>query len=135
MTVVLTCTLWAADSGTRLRCKVLDGTKALVPSAKLTLHGGNFTATGATNNEGEYLFVNGPLGVHQLTIEKEGFSRASLDSIVLDLTEFPVLNVTLAPKSDVQTVEVRADQVSIVPQQTCLHGQMQQNSRIWKETW
>ncbi|HEU5414030.1 MAG TPA: TonB-dependent receptor [Candidatus Angelobacter sp.] len=119
---VLTCTLWAADSGTRLRCKVLDGSKALVTGATLTLQGDTFTATGTSNDEGEYLFLNVPPGTYQLTVEKEGFSSAKLGSIVLDLDEVRVLKITLTPKADVQTVEVHGDQVSIVPQQTFLRG-------------
>lgn len=121
--VLLTCTLWSADSGTRLRCKVLDGSKALVTDAKLTLRGSNFTASGTSNDEGEFVFVNLPAGSYHLTVEKQGFSRAEVDSITVDLNEVRVLDVTLVPEGDVQSVEVKGgDQVSIVPQQTFLRG-------------
>jgi Carboxypeptidase regulatory-like domain/TonB-dependent Receptor Plug Domain len=119
---VLTCTLWAAESGTRLRCRIFDGSKAAVSGASLTLKGNNFSATGVSNDEGEYLFVNVPPGAYQLTVERETFSPANFDSLVLDLNEVRVLNVTLSPKEATQVVDVKADQVSIVPQQTFLRG-------------
>lgn len=119
---VLTCALWAADSGTRLRCRIFDGSKAAVSGASLTLKGNNFSANGVSNDEGEYLFVNVPPGAYQLTVERETFSPANFDSLVLDLNEVRVLNVTLSPKEATQVVDVKADQVSIVPQQTFLRG-------------
>ncbi|MBZ5507776.1 MAG: carboxypeptidase regulatory-like domain-containing protein [Acidobacteriia bacterium] len=120
---VLTCTLWAAESGTRLRCRIFDGSKAAVSGASLTLKGNNnFNAVGVSNDEGEYLFVNVPSGTYQLTVERESFSPANVGSIVLDLNEVRVLNVTLTPKEATQVVEVNANQVSIVPQQTFLRG-------------
>lgn len=119
---VLTCTLWAADSGTRLRCRIFDSGKAAVSGASLTLKGNNFSAVGVSNDEGEYLFVNVPPGAYQLTVERESFSPANVGSIVLDLNEVRVLNVTLTPKAATQVVDVNADQVSIVPQQTFLRG-------------
>lgn len=116
------CAVWAADSGTRLRCRVSDSAKEMVSGAKLTLKGGAFSTTGTSNDEGEYLFVNVPPGQYHLTVEKEGFAPKDIDAVALDLNEVRLLNVTLAPKEHSEVVEVQASQVSIVPQQTFLRG-------------
>ena len=120
--IAVTCALCAADSGTRLRCRVFDSGKALISGAKLTLKNGTFSAIGHTNNEGEYAFVNVPPGQYHLKVEKDGFASADINAVVLDLNEVRVLSVTLPPKAHTEVVDVTAGQVSVVPQQTFLRG-------------
>lgn len=120
--IAVTCAMCAADSGTRLRCRVFDSGKALISGAKLTLKNGAFAAVGHTNDEGEYAFVNVPPGPYHLTVEKEGFAPADINAVVLDLNEVRVLSVTLPPKEHTEVVDVTAGQVSVVPQQTFLRG-------------
>ena len=120
--IAVTCAMCAADSGTRLRCRVFDSGKALISGAKLTLKNGTFAAVGHTNDEGEYAFVNVPPGQYHLTVEKEGFAAADINAVVLDLNEVRVLSVTLPPKEHTEVVDVTAGQVSVVPQQTFLRG-------------
>src|SRR5213595_1750138 len=50
----VTCAMWAADSGTRLRCRVFDSGKVLISGAQLTLKSDTLTVVGYTNDEGEY---------------------------------------------------------------------------------
>ena len=120
--IAVGCTLWAADSGTRLRCRVLDSSKAPISGAKLTLQGGTLTAIGFSNKKGEYLFVDVPPGPYYLTIEKEGFASADVDSIELKLKKLRILDVTLSPQE-----QTEIDQASTVPQQMFRHGLLAHN--------
>ena len=75
--VVCGSVVWAADSGTGLRCWVTDQTKAPVGQAQLALKSSNssLTATGVSNGQGSHSFINVPPGTYQLTVEKDGFAQ------------------------------------------------------------
>src|SRR6266700_7077368 len=118
--------VWAGDVGTRLRCTVTDQTKAYIGQAQLTLKSSNssFSATGASNEQGEYSFINVPPGTYELTVEKDGFSPEKVENVRIDLNEVRVLNVALSVKAVSEIVEISShgEKVSVVPQQTFLRG-------------
>jgi len=77
---------WSADVGSRLRCTVADESKAVISNARLTLSDANnkLTASGTSDERGEYTFVNLPAGTYHLKVEREGFSPEFADGINLD---------------------------------------------------
>src|SRR5947207_701071 len=117
-------TAWAGDVGGRLRCVVSDPSKATVDHAQLSLKNttNNFSAIGATNDQGEYLFINVPPGTYEVSAEKDGFSVEKINNVVVDLNEVKLLNISLRLAGVSEVVEISAHSVSIVPQQTFLRG-------------
>ena len=115
---------WSADVGSRLRCTVADESKAVISNARLTLSDANnkLTASGTSDERGEYTFVNLPAGTYHLKVEREGFSPELADGINLDLNEVRVLNIVLRVSGEQEVIEVAGLNVSIVPQQTFLRG-------------
>jgi hypothetical protein len=117
-------TIAQASVSTRLRCTVEDQMKGLISGAKLVLTSasGNFTASGTTSDQGEFVFNNVPPGIYQLAVDKDGFSVEKIENITLDLNEVRVLNVSLHLSTVQEVVQVTGQRVSIVPQQPFLRG-------------
>ena len=115
---------WSGESGIRLRCSVVDESKAVVKDATLQLQadGTNFSVQGVTDERGEYTFVNIPPGTYALTISKDEFAPETMRNIALDLNEVRVLSVALKVSAAKETVFVTTENVNIVPQQTFLRG-------------
>ncbi len=114
----------AYAGATRLRCTVEDPTKALISGAKLVLTGvnGSFTASGITDSQGEFFFNDVPPGTYKLVVDKDGFTQQTIESVILDLNEVRVLNISLQVGAIQEVVQVTGQRVSIVPQQSFLRG-------------
>ncbi len=89
---------------------VLDASGAVVPQATVTAAN---TATGfsqktVSNGDGLYIFPTLPTGTYTITAEKEGFSKATLSGIVLQVYQKAVINVTLQTGRVTERVTVEA---------------------------
>ena len=87
---------------------VTDQTNAVVPDATVTIKD---TATGQvlttnSNYAGHYIFVNVRPGTYDITIAKQGFSKISIPSDVVEIGQVSTHNVTLRVGADGETVDV-----------------------------
>ena len=92
---------------------VRDSSAAIIPAASLTLRN---RATGveqktASNNSGEYVFVNIAPGLYDLRVSKDGFQSARQEGFSLSVSQSANLNFTLQVGSADQTVTVAAPSV------------------------
>jgi hypothetical protein len=87
---------------------VTDPANAVIPGAKLELKATatNDLRTGTSQDSGTYRFVGLNLGRYSLTVIKEGFSRAVVDSIVVDAARVTDVAVQLKLGATASTVEV-----------------------------
>src|SRR5882762_2708561 len=86
----------AQSTGGRIRGTVMDTSGGAVPGAKVTLineatHATREVQSGAN---GEYIFLEVPVGTYQIDATSQGFKKYTLKGIVLNLNE--VVSVDLA---------------------------------------
>ena len=94
-----------------LRGIVFDPSGGTVASAKITvtqLETG-FSRTASTNDAGEYIFLELPVGHYRLEAEAKGFRTFSQDGITLDVNQTAKLTVRLSVGASSDKVEVHAD--------------------------
>jgi hypothetical protein len=94
---------------------VTDPTGAAVPGAEIVVTN---TATGLsrtvqTNGEGNYVVLNLPVGTYTITTTMQGFKKAVTDGVAVDVGAKPAVPVQLAIGQVGESIEVKADQVSI----------------------
>ena len=87
---------------------VTDPTNAVVSDATVTIKD---TATGQvqtsnTNDAGRYAFVNLRTGTYDINIFKQGFSKISIPSDVVEIGQVSTRNVILRVGADDKTVDV-----------------------------
>ena len=87
---------------------ITDGSGAIVPNAKVTLLevNTNLSRASATNESGNYSFVNLPQGRYTVTIEQSGFRKASRENVEL------TINSTVRVDVQLQTGQIN-EQVTI----------------------
>jgi hypothetical protein len=91
--------------------RVTDGGGAAIAGARARLDN---IETGAaqsvfTGKDGDYIFPRLERGRYTLTVEKEGFRRATREGLVVTVNEAATVNVTLEVGAITETVTVRAD--------------------------
>ena len=98
------------DRGT-LTGTVTDPTGAVIPSAKLTLvhQGTQATTTSVTNENGQYVRPNLPIGTYEITAEAPGFKKTVRSGITLGVTEVLRVDIQLEIGSTGESVQVTAD--------------------------
>ncbi|MGB7549409.1 MAG: carboxypeptidase regulatory-like domain-containing protein [Terracidiphilus sp.] len=95
--------------------QVADSTGALVPMASviaiqpLT----NVQWKTVTDSAGSYIFPNLPVGTYTLSAQKEGFSKAQINSVILNAGDQLRDNFTLKPGTATETVEVSSDAINV----------------------
>lgn len=102
------CLAFAQDRGT-ITGTITDSSGAAVPSAALVLTN---PATGisqkaASGPDGTYNFLYLPVGKYSLTVEQQGFQKASVPSIVVNVATTTRVDVPLQVGATQQTVEVQ----------------------------
>ncbi|HKE21401.1 MAG TPA: carboxypeptidase regulatory-like domain-containing protein [Bryobacteraceae bacterium] len=87
---------------------VTDPAGAAVPGAKLELKDSatNDLHSGMSQESGTYRFVGLNVGKYSLTVTKEGFSRAVVDSVVVEVARVTDVNAHLTLGTTSSTVEV-----------------------------
>lgn len=76
---------------------VTDASDAAVPHADLEIENvaTGLKLTGVTNSQGQYRFNNLPPGGYKLSVTAQGFNRATLERISIELNKTATANVTL----------------------------------------
>ncbi len=94
-----------------IRGTVTDSSGAFVQSAVVTVRQleTRLTRTAATDANGNYLFVELPIGHYRLEVAAKGFQKYSQEGISLDVNETATVIVHLRVGSETQQVDVNAD--------------------------
>ena len=108
--VVLLCspTLFAQSTGGRIRGTVTDSSGATVAAANVVITN---QATGTrrdtqTGANGEYIFLEVPVGTYDVELSQTGFKKYLHKGVVLDLNETATVDIVLQVGGATETVEV-----------------------------
>src|SRR6266446_9519865 len=98
----------AQSTGGRIRGTVVDPSGGAVPGAKVTLineatHATREVQSGAN---GEYIFLEVPVGTYQIDATSQGFKKYTRKGIVLNLNEVVGVDITLQIGAASEVVEV-----------------------------
>jgi hypothetical protein len=90
---------------------VADSTGAAIPGAQVKVlnTGTGLSRTVATNDQGEYLASELPLGTYRVTVEKQGFRTTTLTQIPVGVGSATRADARLATGAIEQVVEVNAE--------------------------
>jgi hypothetical protein len=108
---VIACALpqaYAQSTGGRIRGTVMDPSSGAVPAATVTLineatHATREVQTGAN---GEYIFVEVPVGTYEIDMTMQGFKKYVRKGIVLDLNQVLTVDIALQLGGATEVVEV-----------------------------
>ena len=98
----------AQSTGGRIRGTVMDTSGGAVPGASVSLineatHATREVQSGAN---GEYIFIEAPVGTYEINAIGKGFKKYARKGIVLDLNEVITLDITLQIGAASEVVEV-----------------------------
>jgi hypothetical protein len=98
----------AQSTGGRIRGTVIDSSGAAIAAAKVTIineatHASRDAETGA---DGEYVFLEIPVGTYEVNAQSTGFKKYVRKGIVLNLNQIVNLDITLQVGTAVETIEV-----------------------------
>jgi hypothetical protein len=95
--------------------QVVDSTGALVPTATVVAIQAQTNAHWKTISDsgGSYIFPNLPVGTFTLSAQKEGFSTAQINTVILNAGDQLRQNFTLKPGAVTDTVQVSSDAISV----------------------
>ncbi len=99
-----------SSASARINGTVSDTSGAAVPGATVVLINMDtqVAQTVTTNDAGDYVIPNIPIGTYTLTISKEGFETLTQEKFKLDVNQATTFNFTLRVGSTKQTVTVEA---------------------------
>ena len=109
--VALNAPLAAQSTTGTVQGTVKDNQDGIVPGATATIRNvqTNATRTLVTDSNGNYRFLNVPIGEYELTIEMSGFSKYVRSGITLSLNQDAVIDVRIQPAGLTESVQVTAD--------------------------
>ena len=118
--LVMVCSVLTFAQTGSIAGTVTDSTGAVVQSAAVTLRevGTNTTHSIATGTTGAYNQVDLPVGTYEITIKKAGFKTFHVAAIELTVAQVLTVNAVLQPGAASEEVQVRADQIQEVDQET-----------------
>jgi hypothetical protein len=98
----------AQSTGGRIRGTVMDTSGGAVPGASVTLinEGTHATREVQSGANGEYIFLEVPVGTYEIGSVSKGFKRYARKGIVLDLNEVVAVDITLQIGTASDVVEV-----------------------------
>ena len=107
---------------------VTDATSAVVPGAKVTLTdtGKGVQASGLTNAQGNYVFVNLDPGMYDVLVEQLGFNRGIRTGIDLQPNTTVRVDIELQPGNVTETVQVSASAPLLQTDRADTGGQIDQ---------
>jgi protocatechuate 3,4-dioxygenase beta subunit len=113
--VFLSARVAAQTQTARLVGTVHDGSGASIPNAMVTAtqEQTRQTAETATNTSGEYVFPSLQPGAYTLSVEAPGFRKVLVNGLQLDAAANLSQTVALEVGQVSETLEVRADAVSV----------------------
>jgi hypothetical protein len=98
----------AQSTGGRIRGTVMDASGGAVPAALVTLinEANRATRDVQSAGNGEYIFLEVPVGTYEIDAVSQGFKKYTRKGIVLDLNEVIGVDVTLQIGGSTEVVEV-----------------------------
>jgi hypothetical protein len=98
----------AQSIGGRIRGTVMDPSGGAVPSTNVTLinEATHVTREVQTSANGEYVFLEVPVGTYQIDATRQGFKKYTRKGIVLNLNEVVSVDLTLQIGGSTEVVEV-----------------------------
>jgi hypothetical protein len=95
----------------RIVGKVTDAAGAVLPNAKVTLvnEGTSVSRDGKTNENGDYDFVEVPVGTYRLEFDLTGFKKNVRRGVSLDINQVITLNMTMQVGATQEVVDVTAE--------------------------
>src|SRR5215831_16790566 len=114
-----------------ISCSVEDASGARVPNAEVRLiHSATQqTRTVLTNERGEFLAPQLPIGEYEVRAEVTGFKRKSLVGILLRVDQTLTLPITIEPGNVSETVEVTSS-APLLEMETSSLGQVIENKKV-----
>lgn len=94
---------------------ITDPTGAAVPNAEVTVvnKATKLSRTVRSNGDGNYDVLNLPVGSYDITVNVSGFKRTVITDVAVDVGAKPAVPIALQVGSEGDSVEVRAETVSI----------------------
>ena len=94
---------------------VSDPSGAMIPAAKINVSSASTGVSRATSsNEAGYYLVSTLLpGEYEVTVEAAGFSKYTVQHVIVEVGQTAVVNAALSVESGTQTVEVNAASVAV----------------------
>jgi Carboxypeptidase regulatory-like domain len=94
---------------------VTDSSGAVVPDANVTItnQATSVSDNTVTSSSGTYSFKGLTPGKYNVTVEAAGFKKGVQNSVTVEVSTTPTINITLAAGATSETVQVTADQVSL----------------------
>ena len=98
----------AQSTGGRIRGTVSDPSAAAVAAAKVTLinEATNAMRDAETGANGEYVFIEVPVGTYEIDVNQQGFKKYVRKGVGLDLNEVISVDIVLQLGTSAETVEV-----------------------------
>src|ERR1700730_10850571 len=98
----------AQSTGGRIRGTVTDTSGAAITGANLALtdEATNVTRSTVSGSNGEYIFLEIPVGTYDLSITQQGFKRYERRGLTIDLNQVANLDIALTIGGATETVEV-----------------------------
>jgi len=98
----------AQSTGGRIRGTVMDPSGGAVPAASVTLinEANHATRSVQSGANGEYIFLEVPVGTYEIDAVSQGFKKYTRKGIVLDLNEVVSVDLTLQIGGSTEVVEV-----------------------------
>jgi outer membrane receptor protein involved in Fe transport len=98
----------AQSTGGRIRGTISDSSGSTITGAQLVLvnEATNATRDMQSGSNGEYIFIEIPVGTYDLSVTQLGFKKYERKGIVLDLNEVVSVDVALQVGGTTETVEV-----------------------------
>lgn len=116
LSITLLCVLASAvalaqSTGGRIVGRVSDPTGASVPGATITLtnEATGVNSTNTSDANGDFSFLQMPVGTYTVTVDRSGFKQDVRKGTVLELNEVLTLNTTLQVGSKSETVNVTGE--------------------------
>ncbi len=111
----------ATASGT-LQGTVLDKSQAVIPGAQVqtTNKATGLTRSTTTNESGLYRFELLPAGVYKITVSASGFGSVSSDNIGVLVGQTAIIDFTLSPGIQTQTITVTTEAPMVETQKTAV---------------
>jgi hypothetical protein len=128
---LVSCSLQAQSTFGSIRGTVQDPSGAIVPRAAVTVHSldENFDRQGMTNEAGEFIVENLQPGHYSVTIEHEGFAKATVPNAQLDARQDLRIPITLSVALQATEVVVNAA-ANLIDTEDATLGDSQNNQMI-----
>ena len=94
---------------------VTDSTGAVVPNATVTVTNTatGFTRAAQTNADGNYVALDLPIGIYNVSTSVPGFKKAVVEQIHVDVGGKPSVDLKLSVGTETEAVTVRADAIQV----------------------